>query len=79
MIGEVEVRPGDIVLGDDDGLVVGTEEQLLEVLDGAEVIQRREESLRTMIAAGTSLFDHLNYDAHLEALREGHTSKLSFS
>ena len=79
MIGEVEVRPGDIVLGDDDGLVVGTEQQLLDVLDGADVIQRREEALRTMIAAGSSLFDHLNYDEHLAAVRAGGDSRLTFS
>ena len=78
-IGDVEVRPGDLVLGDDDGLVVGTEQEIREVLDGAEVIQRREEALRTMIAAGSSLFDHLNYDEHLAAVREGRDSKLTFS
>jgi regulator of RNase E activity RraA len=33
MIGSVEVRPGDLVLGDDDGLVVATVEEVLAVLD----------------------------------------------
>ena len=51
-IGPVEVRPGDLVLGDDDGLVVATEEEVLAVLDAAEAIQRREEALRAAIAAG---------------------------
>jgi 4-hydroxy-4-methyl-2-oxoglutarate aldolase len=78
-IGEVEVRPGDLVLGDDDGLVVGTEDEMRAALDGAEAIQRREEALRTMIADGESLFDHLNYDEHLAAVREGRDSKLTFS
>ena len=79
MIGDVEVRPGDLVLGDDDGLVVGTEEQIAEALQGAEAIQRREEALQTLIAAGGSLFDHLNYDEHVAAVREGRDSKLTFS
>lgn len=79
MIGPVEVRPGDLVLGDDDGLVVATEEEVQAVLNAAEAIQRREEALRTAIAAGTSLFDRLNYDEHLAAVRAGRNSTLTFS
>jgi 4-hydroxy-4-methyl-2-oxoglutarate aldolase len=79
MIGSVEVRPGDLVLGDDDGLVVATEEEALAVLDAAEVIQRREVALRAAIAAGSSLFDSINYDEHVAAVRAGRDSKLTFS
>lgn len=78
-IGPVEVRPGDVVLGDDDGLVVATEEELQAVLDAAEAIQRREETLRTAIAAGVSLFDRVNYDEHLTAVSSGRDSTLTFS
>ena len=78
-VGQVEVRPGDLVLGDDDGLVVASEEEVLAVLAEAEVIQRREESLRAKIAAGSSLFDALNYDEHVAAVRAGRDSKLAFS
>jgi 4-hydroxy-4-methyl-2-oxoglutarate aldolase len=78
-IGPVEVRPGDLVLGDDDGLVVATEEEVRAVLDAAEAIQRREEALRAAVATGSSLFDSLNYDEHLAAVRAGRDSKLSFS
>nr|WP_294694060.1 RraA family protein [uncultured Friedmanniella sp.] len=78
-IGPVPVRPGDLVLGDDDGLVVGSEEEVLAALAGAEVIQRREEDLRVRIAAGMSLFDAVNYDQHVAALRAGRDSKLAFS
>ena len=66
-------------MGDDDGLVVATEEELKAVLDAAEAIQRREEALRTAITAGSSLFDSLNYDEHLAAVRAGRDSKLTFS
>jgi 4-hydroxy-4-methyl-2-oxoglutarate aldolase len=79
MIGSVEVRPGDLVLGDDDGLVVATEEEMLTVLDAAEAIQRREETLRAEIAAGASLFDSLNYDEHVAAVHAGRDSRLTFS
>ena len=49
------------------------------MLEGAEAIQRREEALQTAIAAGTSLFDSLNYDEHLAALEAGGDSRLAFS
>jgi 4-hydroxy-4-methyl-2-oxoglutarate aldolase len=78
-IGGVEVRPGDLVLGDDDGLVVADQNELLAVLDAAEAIQRREEALRVAIAGGSSLFDSVNYDEHLAAVRDGRESKLAFS
>ena len=79
MIGAVVVRPGDLVLGDDDGLVVATEEEVLAVLEAAEAIQRREEALRMAIAAGASLFDSVNYDEYLTAVRAGRHAKLTFS
>jgi 4-hydroxy-4-methyl-2-oxoglutarate aldolase len=79
LIGAVEVRPGDLVLGDDDGVVVAGVDELAAVLEGAETIQRREDGLREQIASGSSLFDHLNYEAHLAALRGGEVSRLTFS
>ena len=79
LIGSVEVRPGELVLGDDDGLVVTTEEEVLAVIDAAEAIQRREEALRADIAAGSSLFDRINYAEHVAAVRAGRDSRLTFS
>jgi 4-hydroxy-4-methyl-2-oxoglutarate aldolase len=78
-IGSVVVRPGDLVLGDDDGVVVATVAELEARIDAADTIQRREEALRTAISAGTSLFDHVNYDEHVAAVRAGRDSRLSFS
>ena len=63
-LGGVEVRPGDILLGDDDGIVVGDDAELEAAIDGAETIQFREEALRASISAGTSLFTALNFDEH---------------
>ncbi|SEP66633.1 RraA family protein [Microlunatus flavus] len=74
-----EVRPGDLVLADDDGVVLGSPEEVAAAIDGAEEIQRREEALRAAIEAGESLFDHLNLDEHLAALGEGRDSRLRFS
>ncbi|HEY0239165.1 MAG TPA: hypothetical protein VGC37_10975 [Friedmanniella sp.] len=75
----VEVRSGDLVLADDDGVVVGSPAEIAAAIDGAEAIQTREEALRAAIERGESLFDHLNVDAHVEALRDGRDTKLAFS
>ena len=78
-LGDVEVHPGDLVVADDDGVVVGSVAELTEAIGGAETIQRREEALRAAIERGESLFDHLNVDEHLAALRDGRDSRLAFS
>ena len=78
-LGGVEVRPGDLVLGDDDGIVVGRADEVAAVVDGAEAIQRREEALQIAIAGGASLFDHLNFDEHRAAIEAGRNSRLAFS
>ena len=78
-IGGVTVHPGDVLLGDDDGLVVGRPDEMEAVLEAAETIQQREEALQVAIAGGESLFDHLNYDEHLAALEAGRDSRLAFS
>jgi regulator of RNase E activity RraA len=79
MIGSVEVHPGDLVVGDDDGVVVASADELLAALDGAEAIQHREEGLQAQIVAGSSIFDHIDYDRHLAAIRAGEATRLTFS
>ncbi|WP_375430656.1 RraA family protein [uncultured Friedmanniella sp.] len=79
MIGDVEVRPGDLVFGDDDGIVVGTVDATAAVIGAAEDIHQREQTLRFQIEAGESLLDHVNLDEHLAALRAGQPSSLAFS
>jgi len=77
-LGSVEVRPGDLVLGDVDGLVTGSEEAFLAVIEDAERIEAREQRLRTAVSGGRSLFDALNVEEHVAALRAGQESWLSF-
>jgi 4-hydroxy-4-methyl-2-oxoglutarate aldolase len=76
--GGVDVAPGDVVLGDDDGLVVGSPAELTAALPAAEAIQDREQRLRAAIAEGTGLFTRLNYDEHLARVRAGEESRLAF-
>jgi regulator of RNase E activity RraA len=74
----IEVRPGDLLVGDDDGIVVGTEAELLAAVETAETIVARERTLRQSIQDGVSLFDRVSFREHAAALREGAHSNLRF-
>jgi len=74
----VGVDPGELVIGDDDGLVVGSESELGAAVDGAEAIETREKGLQARMLDGASLFDVMNYDEHLAALRDGRPGGLAF-
>lgn len=75
----VSVEPGDYLVGDSDGIVVGSIKEFLAVIDRAEEIENFEAELRAKILSGSSLLDHMNYDEHLAALHSGQESKLNFS
>lgn len=77
-LGGVRVEPGELVVGDDDGLVVGAQEELAAAVDTAEAIEAREKGLQGRILAGTSLFDVMNYDEHVSAVRQGRRGGLAF-
>lgn len=74
----VRVEPGELIVGDDDGLVVGVEEEFAAAVDLAEAIEARERRLQSRLLEGASLFDVLNYEEHLAALREGGPGGLAF-
>ncbi len=76
--GGVEVAPGDVLVGDDDGIVVGSPDELAAALDAAEALQATEASMLASIQAGESLFSRLDYEEHLARLRAGEDSSLSF-
>ncbi len=78
LVGDVPVRPGDIVVADDDGVLVATEQELAASIDAAEAIQAYEVALRAAIEGGASLFDHLNFDEHRAAREAGRPSRLAF-
>jgi 4-hydroxy-4-methyl-2-oxoglutarate aldolase len=77
-IGDVDVHPGDILVGDDDGIIVGTATDFAAIVDAAEAIQTREKALRISIENGYSLFDALNFTEHRDRLIAGLDSKLTF-
>lgn len=78
-IENVTIQPGDYLLGDADGIVVGTVEEFMAVIDRAEEIEKFEADLRMKIVSGSSLLEHMNYEEHLSALKAGNESKLNFS
>ncbi len=78
LLGTVLVNPGDILIGDDDGIVVATEAELAAAIDRAEAIQAVEDALCSSMAEGVSLFDKLNFDEHVQNVRAGRVSSLSF-
>lgn len=78
LIDDVEVLPGDILVGDDDGVIVGTAAEFAAIVDAAEAIQTREKALRISIEDGHSLFDTLNFAEHRQRLIAGRDSKLTF-
>ncbi|MDR1516232.1 MAG: RraA family protein [Synergistaceae bacterium] len=53
----VQVKPGDIVLGDDSGVIVIPAERLEQLLQIAEEIFEKEEAISNKIAQGVSLRD----------------------
>ena len=57
--GGVEVAPGDVLVGDDDGIVVGTAAELEAALEAAEALQATERSILAGIRAGESLFSRI--------------------
>ncbi len=74
----VPVAPGELVVGDEDGLVVGSDDELAAAVEGAEAIETREKALQARMLDGASLFEVMNYDEHLAAVRDGRPSGLAF-
>ena len=79
VIETVTVQPGDYLVGDADGIIVGSVAEFMAVIDRAEEIEKFEAELRMKIINGSSLLQHMNYDEHLSALQSGKESKLNFS
>lgn len=77
--GGVTVNPGDIIFGDDDGLVVSTADQLEQAIPLAEQIQQKEDVLLSKMAEGVSLLDMLNFEKHCSAAQAGEKSRLEFT
>ena len=76
--GGVEVTPGDIVFGDDDGLLIATAERIVAALEVAELIGHSERAILAAQARGEALHGLTNHDEHVAALDRGEASALAF-
>ena len=76
--GGVEVSHGDIVFGDDDGLLVAGAERIRAALETAELIGRTEQAILAAQARGEALHGLTNHDEHVAALERGEASALAF-
>jgi regulator of RNase E activity RraA len=76
--GGVEVSPGDIVFGDDDGLLIAPAEQIEAALETAELIGRSEHAILTALDRGVPLHDLTNHADLVAALDRGEPGALEF-
>ncbi|HEX6695908.1 MAG TPA: RraA family protein [Solirubrobacteraceae bacterium] len=78
VFGGVEVSPGDIVFGDDDGLLIAAPERIAAALETAEEIGRAERAILAAQARGEALHGLTSHEEHVAALDRGESSTLAF-
>jgi regulator of RNase E activity RraA len=78
--GGVAVQPGDIIVGDEDGVLVGSADSFQTILPIAKQIQEMESKLLHGITSESkkSVASMSNYDDHLLHRLQGKESKLEF-
>jgi 4-hydroxy-4-methyl-2-oxoglutarate aldolase len=76
--GGIDVTAGDIVFGDDDGLVIAGADRLAAALEGGEAIARAERAMLAAMADGRPIHDLTNYAEHAARLDAGEESRLEF-
>jgi len=76
--GGVAVSPGDVVFGDDDGLLIAASQRIVAALEIAETIGRSESAILAAQARGEALHGLTNHDEHVAALERGEASALAF-
>lgn len=77
--GGVTVNPGDVLFGDDDGIVVMSPTELDQLLPTAIQIEACERQAIARMQKGESLLTMLNFDEHRANLQAGRASALKFT
>jgi 4-hydroxy-4-methyl-2-oxoglutarate aldolase len=76
--GGVRVSSGDIVVGDGDGILVGSVKTFERVIGVAENIVQAERNILQGISQGVSLMKMCNYDEHIKLRKNGKESALEW-
>jgi RraA family protein len=76
--GGVVVRPGDMILADDEGIVVIDPDRLAALLDAAANVKAGESRVIDKLDAGMPLSAALNLADHVDALQRNEPSTLTF-
>jgi 4-hydroxy-4-methyl-2-oxoglutarate aldolase len=76
--GGVDVNAGDLVFGDDDGLVIAAPERIAAALETGEAIARAERIMLAAMNEGRAVHDLTNYAEHVARLDAGEESALEF-
>ena len=76
--GGITIRPGDILLGDGDGVIAVSDAEIIELLPLAEKIQQTENVAITKMKKGESLLEMLNFKEHFSNVKAKKASKLGF-
>ena len=74
-VGGLDVQPGDIVFGDDDGVVIAPASVIEAALETGEAIGSAE---RAILSSGASLHEQTNWAEHVAALDRGEPTSLAF-
>jgi 4-hydroxy-4-methyl-2-oxoglutarate aldolase len=77
-LGGATVRPKDVIVGDDDGLLVGSSLTFETILPLAMEIKSLEDQVRQGILRGRSLASMTNIQEHIQCRLQGKESKLEF-
>ncbi|GAA0929063.1 RraA family protein [Pseudonocardia zijingensis] len=77
-VGGVRVRPGDLVVGDDDGVLIAPPERIAAAVDRAEEIERVEAAVAEGMQQGRALHELTNAPEHLRAVAAGEPSTFRF-
>ena len=77
--GGVLISPGDIIIGDADGVIVSDLNSLEKIIESAENIVAKEEAIMTSMKNGNGLHSLTNFTEHVANIKKGTQSSLKFN
>ena len=77
--GGVAISDGDLVVGDDDGVIAAPAARIEAAIPAAHEIERAEQRVLEGLRAGRALDALTNYSEHVRRLESGEASQLTFT